>query len=545
MPFPEEWNFNRLTKDVVLRPSSGEEETKSSVPKPGEDKKRKTVSQSEDPKAKPQRVRRKIIALMMDSFQKLRDEEDEEEENALALTVRPRTAIKIKPRVEESPTKKSSGDPKLLEAEVISRTSTATLDGTGSETPNIDQSVLSDLLGTMTAGHLPSLPAFSEEALREARDLKTPDLGGGSGAGEPFRDCFTGVDDAFDLSDASILLEEAQRLLFRAFDKLRADLSQCEIELQKVSEEKNALKLLCGQKDETIKDLQEDLVKAREEEAELDKQQKVERIELLRGEVDQVKTDCDRWKVNMDRRAVEKETALAKLSSVGVQLRGIKEKSSAQAKRIEELETGITEAKSEIEKTKVMADKSIAMYQDDAEAAQMQLMDASEREQWIIDSKKCQSRRETLEKIHTRGFDLSVEIAQAKVLEAEARQLASFDDEDDDEEGSRGGSDEGLKEKLFLKKSWVEADAYDCYLASHSPFESDPFAGEGEDIRIASSTTNISLAAGCSPYTVLTPSDVGNLRTCHVYRQDYLAFGGFTYHIESVKNQGRGYDLVL
>ncbi|XP_070042882.1 uncharacterized protein [Nicotiana tomentosiformis] len=167
------------------------------------------------------------------------------------------------------------------------------------------------------------------------------------------------------------------------------------IELQKVSEERNALKLLCGQKDKTIKDLQADLAKAHKEEAELDKQvrillikygldptveantslsqlqQKVERIELLRGEVDQVKADCDRWKENMDRLAAEKETTLAKLLSVKVQLRGIKEKSFAQAKRIEELQTRLAEAKSEIDKTKVMADKSIAMYWADTEAAQI------------------------------------------------------------------------------------------------------------------------------------------------------------------------------
>ncbi|XP_070045474.1 uncharacterized protein [Nicotiana tomentosiformis] len=182
---------------------------------------------------------------------------------------------------------------------------------------------------------------------------------------------------------------------FKAFAKFRTDLSQCETELQKFSEERNALKLLCGQKDKTIKDLQANLAKAHEEEAELDKQvsillikygldptveantslsqlqQKVERIELLRGEVDQVKADCDRWKENMDRLDAEKETTLAKLSSAEVQLQGIKEKSSIQAKRIEELETGLAKAKAEIEKTKVMADKSISMYRADVEAAQM------------------------------------------------------------------------------------------------------------------------------------------------------------------------------
>nr|XP_016435428.1 PREDICTED: neurofilament medium polypeptide-like [Nicotiana tabacum] len=206
----------------------------------------------------------------------LRDEEEEEEEDALALVVRSAKAIEVAKPSEP------------MEAIPV---------GVGSDTPMLDQSALSDSLGTMIEGRLPSLPTFSEEAI----------------------------------------------------SKFRADLSQCE--------------LLCGQKDEVIKDLQADLVKAREEEAELDKQ-----------------------------------------------LRGIKQKRSAQDKRIEELETRLVEAKAEIEPSKVMTGKSISM--------------------------------ETLEEIHTRGFELSEEIARAKALEIEASQLVSFDDEDDAEEGSQGGSDE-------------------------------------------------------------------------------------------------------
>ena len=49
-------------------------------------------------------------------------------------------------------------------------------------------------------------------------------------------------------------------------------------------------------------------------------QQKVEKIGLLWEEVDQIKAECDRWKETIDRLAAEKETILAKLSSVDVQL---------------------------------------------------------------------------------------------------------------------------------------------------------------------------------------------------------------------------------
>ncbi|XP_075104347.1 uncharacterized protein LOC142178524 [Nicotiana tabacum] len=148
------------------------------------------------------------------------------------------------------------------------------------EDQNLDRSTPSDLLGAMTMGDSPSLPSFSEEALKEARELKTPDIGAGSGAGDPFRDCFTGVDDGSDIGDASLLLEEAQHFITRAIGRFRADFSQCEAELRKVSGERDALRLLCSQKDEAIKDLQADLAKVREEGVELDKQlqQKIEKI---------------------------------------------------------------------------------------------------------------------------------------------------------------------------------------------------------------------------------------------------------------------------
>ncbi|XP_070057477.1 uncharacterized protein [Nicotiana tomentosiformis] len=156
-----------------------------------------------------------------------------------------------------------------------------------------------------------------------------------------------------------------------AISRFRVDLSQCKVELQKVSEERDALRLLCSQNDEAIKDLQADLAKARKEEAELDKQvslvllkygfdstvevspslsqlqQKVEKIELLREEVDQIKAECNRWKETIDRLAAEKETILTKLLSADVQLRNVKQKCSDQAKRIEKLEARLAEAKAE------------------------------------------------------------------------------------------------------------------------------------------------------------------------------------------------------
>lgn len=54
---------------------------------------------------------------------------------------------------------------------------------------------------------------------------------------------------------------------------------------------------------------------------------------------------------------------------------------------------------------------------------------------------KCQSRRETLEEIHARSFDLTNEIAQARALEADSKFLVSSNDDYDDE-GIQSGSDD-------------------------------------------------------------------------------------------------------
>ncbi|XP_070042747.1 uncharacterized protein [Nicotiana tomentosiformis] len=124
-------------------------------------------------------------------------------------------------------------------------------------------------------------------------------------------------------------------------------------------------------------------------------------------------------------------------------------KSSAQARKIEELEarlaSELAKAKSEAEKTKAEADAIVAIYRADVEAAQVQAREAAETAQtrayWIAELAQCQYRRETLEEIHGRGFDLTNEIVKAREHEAEVGALATSDDDDDD--GSKSGSENG------------------------------------------------------------------------------------------------------
>ncbi|XP_070035671.1 uncharacterized protein [Nicotiana tomentosiformis] len=151
----------------------------------------------------------------------------------------------------------------------------------------------------------------------------------------------------------------------------------------------------------------------------------------------------------MDRLAAEKETARAQLSSSESKLQGMKEKISVQARKIEELEawlaSKLAKAKLEAEKAKAEADAFVAVYRADAKATQVQAKKAAETAQtrvyWVAELAKCQSRRETLEEIHARGFDLTEEIKKAKELEANAGALASNDDDDRSKSGSESGEE--------------------------------------------------------------------------------------------------------
>ncbi|XP_070054729.1 uncharacterized protein [Nicotiana tomentosiformis] len=169
-------------------------------------------------------------------------------------------------------------------------------------------------------------------------------------------------------------------------------------------------------------------------------------IGQLREKVDIIKAETFGWKEGMDRLVAEKEVVRAQLSSAESQLQGMKERSSVQERKIDELEARSTselaKSKSEAEKAKVEVDASVAAYRADAEVAQVQARKATKTAQtrayWVAELAKCQSRRETLEKIHARGFDLTEEIKKVKELEAEAGAL----DSDDDDKSKNGSESE-------------------------------------------------------------------------------------------------------
>ncbi|XP_070041285.1 uncharacterized protein [Nicotiana tomentosiformis] len=229
----------------------------------------------------------------------------------------------------------------------------------------------------------------------------------------PFRDMFTGIEDVASTGDELDLFHGVRQALNQAVavhreacSRSQNKLRRYEVNLQRVTDERNSLRLLLGQRDEEIKDLRAELAKACRDQTDLSEQvmillkaygldtgmmanfsvsqlqQKIEMIGKLRKEVDVIKTESLQWKEGMDRFAAEKETSRAQLSSVETQLQKMKEKGSVQARRIEELEAQLAsvlaKAKTDAEKAKADADALVAVYWHDAEAAQVQAREAAE-----------------------------------------------------------------------------------------------------------------------------------------------------------------------
>lgn len=68
----------------------------------------------------------------------------------------------------------------------------------------------------------------------------------------------------------------------------------------------------------------------------------------LRGEVDQINSECNKWKAKMDTLVMAKNDALAKVSSLEVQLRNALGRNLVQASRIVELKVSLAKAKAEV-----------------------------------------------------------------------------------------------------------------------------------------------------------------------------------------------------
>ena len=150
-------------------------------------------------------------------------------------------------------------------------------------------------------------------------------------------------------------------------------------------------------------------------------------VEQLREEAKMKEAETLGWKQNMDRLASEKDAVRAQLSSVKHQLQSVKEENLAQAQKVKELKTRLT---AELARATSEVEALMAAYRADAEVRLSRVAEHARR----------QSRRETLEEVHARGFDLTDDIKSAKVLEDEVGVF--FSDNEDSGSGSENGGDE-------------------------------------------------------------------------------------------------------
>nr|XP_009600602.1 uncharacterized protein LOC104096026 [Nicotiana tomentosiformis] len=200
-------------------------------------------------------------------------------------------------------------------------------------------------------------------------------------------------------------MNEASVLRHKTFLRYRDEMSQLEAKVKELVEKRGMYKLFSEQHEGEIKSLRAELDAAQKEHADLleQVQQKIDRVDQLQAEMDEVKAMAEEWKAITTRETLVKE---------------------------------LEAARSEAETTRADAKEMMARYKADVEAAQ-------ERLKAIVEYVKWQSRREALEEVHARGFNLSAKLENIKRLKAEDKELAYPKDEEDSEgsDGSEDGED--------------------------------------------------------------------------------------------------------
>ncbi|XP_070022662.1 uncharacterized protein [Nicotiana sylvestris] len=227
----------------------------------------------------------------------------------------------------------------------------------------------------------------------------------------------------------SLVLEKRSllccRLLFslKAFNKLKSELLRCETRLRKAVDGKKSLKLLCDEREDELAHLRYEASRSLNYESYLEEQ-----------------CDRDEIKARVDTQVAAKKDALAKASALKVKLCNAHENISVRTDMILRIEyellkikVEVVDARAKAEAIRTKADKKVAVYLKDAADGRAELRGALDQESRGKEYVRCKSWRETLEKIHARGFDLLEEIKQAKANKYDAKFLLS-DAEDSEKE---------------------------------------------------------------------------------------------------------------
>nr|XP_016464851.1 PREDICTED: centrosomal protein of 164 kDa-like [Nicotiana tabacum] len=464
-----------LSNDVAMRPPPSDDDilTEPSTMRQDKQKKRKMAPSS--PSFEKKKPRKRLAhkpkestsarALSPDSLYRLMDESDGEEEAFdLVASVSPQLEGQgsSEPEGGEADLHQVGEAEEEVGTEASQETGKALKESLGpieiAESPSFTESMFNEAQGAkecpVERAHREDTTGFGDLEIprksspsKDARVLSAP-----VGVASYLR-CLVTEDDQAKMNevDAPSLFNKAQQVLNRTFLRYRDELQQIKAKVRELTEKRDAFKLLSEQFEGEVKNLRVKLEVARKEHADLVEQvqQKLDRIDQLRAKMDIVQAETNEWKGRINRLASEKEATRAQLTLAEIQLRAAKQRADVQTKKVEELQSRLGSAvldresltkelkmaKSEVIVVKVEADEMVAQYNADAKAAQDLVKN-------IVEHMKWQSRREALKEVHARGFDLSAEIENAKVLEAEARNLA-YPKEDDSEDSSRfeGGED--------------------------------------------------------------------------------------------------------
>ncbi|XP_070031819.1 uncharacterized protein [Nicotiana tomentosiformis] len=422
-------------KDAFMRSPSGDEEALPPISKPEKVIKRKRASDSEGQKPNKRAARKpkvNIIPLTMESVLNLRDEEEEEEidsgsvARARAVPDTQNTSVSVE--VDTAPSRLDEVEEETLTQvpeprgteDVLPRgkeTVEEVVDAgvqTELESPQDGGGSQKDLLRAIEIGDSTSFPSFSQLMIRDAQAVETCRGEGAYGEEDPFRGYFIGVENVTCPSDleapkksssevrAPYLFNEAQHALNRAFVlhhevffQSRRELSQYEAEVRRLTEERDAFKLLSEQREGEVKRLRVELKASRKEQAELaDGRSEIRGrgMEEEHGLPRLRKGDCPNSTgfgygptLKFEREVLVQAEKIEEFQS---------QLSSANSDR-ERLSTELEAAKSEVEKAVANADAMVAVYRSDVEAAQVRAKEVAEAAQaqaiWVVEHAKCWS----------------------------------------------------------------------------------------------------------------------------------------------------------
>ncbi|XP_070029019.1 uncharacterized protein [Nicotiana sylvestris] len=241
-------------------------------------------------------------------------------------------------------------------------------------------------------------------------------------------------------SEVALAFGEAQRFGLMAFDRLKVELLRCEALLREALDREKSLKLLYVTNKSKLFYLQREVDWSRAWEVLLEKQDKADELGQLWDKVSRVKRKFTEMQVHVSAHFVTKERAQAGASTLEAQIQTICANDFAREKMISGLSSELSRAKTEVVNVWVevvmsnnRARQKLPAYSKSTTVAKAELQRAFDRASNRKEYVRCRSRREILEEIHARGFDLSGEIEQAKGEEYDAKFLLS-NAEDGEEE---------------------------------------------------------------------------------------------------------------